>query len=94
MVNKEFEVLAEKLKVIAHSNRLCIVRTLMEAPCNVSKLQDCLSISQSSVSQHLSKLRTSGIVAGTRMGSEVCYKVIDNDVINVLNCLFKIRKIS
>ena len=92
MINKEYEILAEKLKVIAHPHRLCIVKTLIESPCNVSQMQHCLDISQSSVSQHLSKLRAAGIAEGNRLGSEVCYKIIDNDIINIINCLFNLRK--
>lgn len=91
-MNKKYEVLAEKLKVLAHPNRLCIVRNLIEFPCNVSKLQDCLGISQSSVSQHLSKLRAAGIVEGNRSGSEVCYKVVDKDISDIMNCLFELKK--
>ncbi len=89
MTKKQYLVLSEKLKVIAHLNRLCIVKKLMESPSNVSNIQDCLGISQSSVSQHLSKLRAAGIVRGSRTGSEVCYKVVDRDIINVINCLFE-----
>ncbi len=92
MVNKQYDVIAEKLKVIAHAHRLCIVKTLIEFPCNVSKIQDCLSISQSSVSQHLAKLRAAGIVEGNRMGSEVCYKVVDAAVISIMDCLFDLKK--
>ncbi|HYE08801.1 MAG TPA: metalloregulator ArsR/SmtB family transcription factor, partial [Patescibacteria group bacterium] len=44
---------AELLKVLAHPVRLCIVRGLMDKECNVSHMQECLELPQSTVSQHL-----------------------------------------
>ena len=47
---------AELLKAIAHPVRLCIVRGLWQGGgCNVSHMQDCLGIPQSTISQHLQK---------------------------------------
>jgi ArsR family transcriptional regulator len=49
---------AEILKVLAHPIRICIVKGLLEkGECNVSFMQDCLEIPQSTLSQHLQKLR-------------------------------------
>lgn len=88
MIANEYVDLTEKLKVLAHPNRLHVVKKLIDNECNVKTLQDSVGISQSSVSQHLSKLRAVGIVKGTRVGSEVCYKVVDNKIINIMSCLF------
>ncbi|HBF36622.1 MAG TPA: transcriptional regulator [Firmicutes bacterium] len=88
----DFEILtskAEILKAIAHPVRLCIVRRLIEqGPCNVNKMQDCLKIPQSTISQHLSKLRDTGIIKGDRQGVEVFYHVVNEDVQKVVNALF------
>ncbi|HEX2953538.1 MAG TPA: metalloregulator ArsR/SmtB family transcription factor, partial [Bacillota bacterium] len=52
---------AELLKSIAHPIRLCIVKGLIEqGECNVNTMQDCLQIPQSTLSQHLAKLRDLG----------------------------------
>ncbi|MTI49736.1 ArsR/SmtB family transcription factor [Sporosalibacterium faouarense] len=86
---KELEDKAELLKAIAHPIRLCIVRGLMqEEGRNVTNIQTCLSIPQSTVSQHLAKLKSAGIVEGRRSGTEVNYYVINEDVRNVLNHIF------
>lgn len=88
----DFETLASKaelLKAIAHPVRLCIVRRLMEqGECNVNKMQDCLKIPQSTISQHLGKLRDLGIIKGNRQGVEIYYQVINEDVQNVVKALF------
>ena len=79
---------AEVLKVISHPVRLCIVSGLLRAPCcNVNKIQDCLKLPQSTVSQHLARLKSAGIVAGDRDGTEVKYRVINEDVVKIIQCL-------
>jgi len=89
MRTNEYSIMAEKLKVIAHPHRLSVVRTLIEnEESNVKSIQDWIGISQSSASQHLAKLRAAGIVEGTRTGSEVSYKVIDDKIKKIIKCLF------
>jgi predicted transcriptional regulator len=73
---------AELLKVLAHPVRLCIVKGLIEnGGCNVSHMQECLNIPQSTVSQHLQKLKAAGVIEGKRNGLEMNYKVCDARVI-------------
>jgi ArsR family transcriptional regulator len=76
---------AELLKVLAHPVRLCIVKGLIEnGGCNVSHMQECLSIPQSTVSQHLQKLKAAGIIEGKRNGLEINYTVCDMRVIDFI----------
>ena len=55
---KKYVKEAELLKALAHPVRLCIAKGLMDGRCNVNKMKDCLGVSQSNVSQHLSKLKS------------------------------------
>lgn len=80
---------AELLKVLAHPVRLCIVKNLMNKECNVSHMQDCLKLPQSTVSQHLSILRSRGIIKGTRSGLEVNYTIADEEVKKLIEFLFE-----
>ncbi|HEX9058625.1 MAG TPA: metalloregulator ArsR/SmtB family transcription factor [Clostridia bacterium] len=86
---KTYEKKAEKIKALAHPHRLCIVKGLIENKCNVTKIQDCLELPQSTVSQHLSKLKAAGIIEGERNGPEISYSVVDEDVINIIKVIFK-----
>ncbi|OCL25845.1 transcriptional regulator [Orenia metallireducens] len=80
---------AKVLKALSHPIRLCIVKGLMkEEGCNVSKMQSCLEIPQSTLSQHLAKLRNLGILEGERNGIEINYYVIDEDAKKVVKALF------
>ncbi len=84
---KMFKDKAEKLKAISHPYRLCIIKGLLDSSCNVSKIQECLDLPQSTVSQHLSKLKAARIVEGVRNGLEISYSVVDDDVKKIVNIL-------
>jgi ArsR family transcriptional regulator len=85
---KLLETKAELLKSLAHPIRLCIVKNLIDSGgCNVTKMQGCLTMPQSTISQHLSKLKAYGIVEGKRSGTEITYYAINQDAINVVKTL-------
>ncbi|TWH51763.1 MULTISPECIES: helix-turn-helix transcriptional regulator [Sporomusa] len=87
-----FTEAAELLKVLAHPIRLCIVKGLIEkGECNVSHMQNCLNAPQSTISQHLQKLRAAGVIEGVRNGLEINYKVRDQKAIALVDVLFKSR---
>ncbi len=72
---------AEILKVLAHPVRLCMVNGLLEkGECNVSFMQSCLKTPQSTVSQHLQKLKSAGIIEGRREGLEIYYRIKDERI--------------
>lgn len=70
---------AELLRALAHPARLCIVLGLLQKGCcNVNKMQKELDMPQSTLSQHLARLKTAGIIKGERIGTEVHYRVINH----------------
>lgn len=78
---ERYEEAAELLKAIAHPIRLCIVKGLSEkGPCNVTHMYDCLDIPQSTVSQHIAKLKSAGIIKGHRRGTEIDYELCSEKV--------------
>ncbi len=84
---------AEMLKVLAHPVRLCIVNGLLEkGECNVSHMQSCLGTPQSTLSQHLQKLRTAGIIENRRDGTEIFYQVANPKVKELIEVLFRDEK--
>ena len=85
----ELEHAAEILKALAHPVRLCIVRGLWRnGACNVAHMQQCLETPQSTISQHLARLRTAGIIEGERNGLEVFYHLKSSEVERLLQGLF------
>lgn len=87
---KAYNEAADILKALAHPVRLCIVRGLIEkSSCNVTYMQECLDLPQSTVSQHLQKLRSMGIVEADRKGLEVNYSVTNERVKQIIEIMFK-----
>ncbi|WP_291634386.1 metalloregulator ArsR/SmtB family transcription factor [Clostridium sp.] len=84
----KYSEITEILKVLAHPIRLCIVKSILnQGECNVSHMQTCLKIPQSTVSQHLQKLRYAGVIEGRRNGLEVNYKIKDERIIKLINSI-------
>lgn len=85
-----FEEKAELLKALAHPVRLCIVKGLLQnGGCNVTHMQNCLNAPQSTISQHLQKLKSLGIIKGERNGLEINYTVVNPLVKDLVEVLFK-----
>lgn len=81
----EYTEIAELLKVMAHPVRLCIIKGLIDkGECNVTHMQNCLNKPQSTVSQHLQKLRAAGIIESRRDGLEIYYRMINQSVKNIM----------
>lgn len=78
---------AEMLKIIAHPMRLCIINCLLESAHNVNSLAERLGLPQSTVSQHLSKLKMGGIVVGERNGVEIAYRVVSQEVTAIIHLM-------
>lgn len=73
-----FNKLADLLKALAHPQRLCIAKTLCEKEqSNVTEMQTCLGEAQSTVSQHLAKLKAAKIIVGNREGTNIYYSLYD-----------------
>ncbi|MES5896767.1 metalloregulator ArsR/SmtB family transcription factor [Bacillus cereus group sp. RP43] len=74
-MNQIPEADVELLKIMAHPVRLQIVKELNHHRiCNVTQLTDILKIPQSTVSQHLSKMRGK-ILRSERRGLEMYYHI-------------------
>ncbi len=85
----DIEDKAKILKALSHPIRLCIVRGLIENEgYNVSEMQRCLDIPQSTLSQHLSKLKDLNILKVEKNGLERNYYVINKDSKKIIKTLF------
>ena len=64
---------AELLKAVAHPVRLAILAEMVRGPKCVTHIRELLAVRQPNVSQHLTTLRHSGLVAFYRDGARRCY---------------------
>lgn len=87
---EEYEEKSSLLKVMSNPIRLCILHKLLEkGECNVSYLTECLCASQSTISQHLGKMRDMGIVSVKYEGTFSNYKLNNKMIKDVLLTIFK-----
>jgi DNA-binding transcriptional ArsR family regulator len=78
---------ADLLRALAHPVRLRIVDLLEGGELCVKRLEQLLGVSQSSVSQHLSRLRYAGLIESERRGHLVCYRLVGNGAGEVLRAV-------
>ncbi|GGJ52532.1 ArsR/SmtB family transcription factor [Deinococcus roseus] len=76
---------AEFFKTLGHPLRLAILDALREGELSVGELQQRLDVDQSSLSQHLAKLRTFNFVTSRKEGTLVHYHVHDQEVYGFLD---------
>lgn len=89
---KDYEKAVGLFKALGNPVRLCMLDKMIEnGKCNVSELEKCLETSQSGISQHLSKLKNTGIIEGKRSGNEIHYELINDQVKKVVEEFLKIE---
>lgn len=72
--------LASLAKVFAHPARIAIIEYLFKnRTCIVNGLLDELPLSQSTISQHLKEMKSAGIIKGEIEGTNICY-CLNSDV--------------
>lgn len=75
------DLLALRLRALAHPARLAILRALAEVErCQCGHIVRGLTLAQSTVSQHLKVLKEAGLVTGTIEGPRSCY-CIDREAV-------------
>jgi len=80
-----YESAAALLKALVAPMRLALVDLLSEAPRCVHELVGALDAPQPLVSQHLKVLKSAGLVATTRRGREIVYRLADDHVAHVVH---------
>jgi len=83
---------ADFCSALSDPNRLLILYTLNEGPCNVTELTNELNINQPSTSRHLKVLREHGLVHTTRQGTSITYEISDRRLIKALDILRSVMR--
>ena len=78
---------AEICQALSDPNRILILYELQDGARNVGELAEGLGLTQPTVSRHLKVLRDRRMVAATRDGTSVYYRLTDPRVIQALNLL-------
>lgn len=76
---------AELLKLLANQNRLLILCALARQPQTVTQIaQRVPLISQSALSQNLTRMRAAGVLTSEKSGLNVYYSIADARVLSVM----------
>ncbi len=75
------------LKQLANANRLLVLCHLITGEKSVGELAVYIGLSPSALSQHLSKMRESGIVECDKRGLEVYYRICSMEAQAILSVL-------
>ena len=78
------------LKQLANSKRLLILCSLLAGEKNVGYLAEIVDLSQSALSQHLTKMRKAGLVEHEKRGQMVFYHISNMEVHALLSTLYLI----
>ena len=87
----EDEVLADRLKALAHPARLRIIEVLAaRGTCICGEIVEVLPLAQATVSQHLKVLKEAGLLRGRIDGPRSCY-CLDQDALAAVRLLLDTR---
>ena len=77
------------MKTLGHSGRLMILCNLADGERAVGELARDLEMSQSSLSQHLARMRSEGLVDTRRESQTVFYRLRDGEARQVIEALYR-----
>lgn len=78
---------AGALRSLSHPERLRIVEELEKGPLSVAELTSRIRRPQATVSQHLMRLRSHGLLAAERKGRTARYRVAHAGCLTILGCI-------
>jgi len=76
------------LKALANGHRLMILCELHKGESAVTPLQQKLNLSQSSLSQHLARLRADGLVKTRRQSQTIHYRLASDEVARAIELIY------
>jgi DNA-binding transcriptional ArsR family regulator len=79
---------ADILKAVAHPLRLQIVDILQDGEKSVGEIMEATGEKQAITSQQLTLMKDKGVLASRRDGAKVYYRIQNQNVIRVLDCVY------
>lgn len=78
------------LKTLGHSGRLMILCHLADGEKSVGELVELLDMPQSSLSQHLARMRAENLVETRRVSQTVYYRLENKPVQKIIGTLYEL----
>ncbi len=80
-MEKIFELHADVCKVFSNAKRLEILNTLRQREMTASELIEKIGLSKANLSQHMSVLKSKGVVLNRREGVNIYYRISNAKII-------------
>lgn len=91
LLAQQAEEVARLLNLLGNENRLLILcHLMMNKEMRVSEIVDAVGLSQSALSQHLTKLRVDGLVSFRRESQTLHYRIADARVSKLIKLVKKL----
>src|SRR3989339_1665460 len=82
-----YKIHAEMCKVFSNPTRLEILNLLRDKELSVTELVGKTKLSQANISQHLSIMKSKGIVVSNRKGKNIYYKLTNPKIIKAFDII-------
>jgi len=87
-----YEAKAQVLKALAHPSRLMILDALADGEKCVCELQQIVGSDMSTISRHLSVMKSAGLVADRKVGTMVFYRLTTSCLQQLFACVESILR--
>jgi len=82
-----YKLHADMCKVFSNSTRLEILNLLKDKELSVTELIEKTKLSQANISQHLSIMKSKGIVTSNRKGKNIYYKLTNPKIVKAFDII-------
>jgi ArsR family transcriptional regulator len=82
-----FEFHADVCKVFSNAKRLEILNTLRDREMTASELVEKIGLSKANLSQHMSILKSKGVVVSRREGVNIYYRISNSKIIQACDLM-------
>ena len=86
-MEKIFELHADVCKVFSNAKRLEILNTLRDKEMTASELIERIGLSKANLSQHMSILKSRGVVLTRREGVNIYYRITNQKIIQACDLM-------
>lgn len=80
---------SECLRIVSHPVRLQIIQLLAERERSVGELANECEVAHNVASTHLKLLERCGLLANTRHGQTISYRITEKHLLDLLRCIEK-----
>jgi len=86
-VERIYELHADICKIFSNSKRLEIINTLKDRELSASELIEKIGLSKANLSQHMSVLRSKGVILTRRDGVNIYYRIANPKILQACHLM-------